>query len=91
MEQLLWAYHLPRGKEPSRSRQSSREEEKKKSRPPEATARKTSLEFGCSAARIARVHSFIQIFTKHLLSAKYHTRHHGKYREEDDVTLPLER
>lgn len=34
--------------------------------------------------QVTRVHSFIQIFTKHLLSAKYHTRHRGKYREEAD-------
>lgn len=50
----------------------------------------TTLESGYSAVWIIRVHSFIQIFTKHLLSAKYHTKHHVKYREEDDVTLPLE-
>lgn len=36
------------------------------------------------------MHSFIQIFTKHLLSAKYHTRHLGKYPEEVDRMPALE-
>lgn len=68
----------------------ARKSGRKKSWAPEATAKTTTLESGYSAVWIIRVHSFIQIFTKHLLSAKYHTKHHVKYREEGDVTLPLE-
>lgn len=68
----------------------TRKSGRKKSWAPEATAKMTTLESGYSAVWIIRVHSFIQIFTKHLLSAKYHIKHHVKHREEDDVTLPLE-
>lgn len=42
-----------------------------------------------SVVWVTRVHSFIQIFTKHLLSAKYHTRHHGKYGGDADIILAL--
>lgn len=85
------------GKEPSRGRHAEKKPQeadtqvgKKNSWAPEATAKTTTLESGYSAVWIIRVHSFIQIFTKHLLSAKHHTKHQVKYREEDDVTLPLE-
>lgn len=44
-----------------------------------------------SVVWVTRVHSFIQIFTKHLLSAKYHTRHHGKYGGDADIIPALGR